>query len=177
MTSPCPHKCFTRFKLPFCFLLTSSRGTSMVLMSPSFSTSCKFSPLVVCFPILQTVCFYCLTICHRLNVYDPRNVICWNWTPSATVLGGGAWRDAKPWRWGQWCSTRDPKKPLTPFTTRMRAHSVVSDSATPWAVAHHAPLPIDSPGKNTGVGCHALLQGIFPTQGSNLGLPHCRPVL
>ena len=27
--------------------------------------------------------------------------------------------------------------------------------------------PWDSPGKNTGVGCHALLQGIFPTQGSN----------
>ena len=33
----------------------------------------------------------------------------------------------------------------------------------------------DSPGKNTGVGCHALLQGIFP--GSNLGLPHCRQIL
>ena len=32
----------------------------------------------------------------------------------------------------------------------------------------------DSPGKNTGVGCHSLLQGLFPTQGSNLGLPHCR---
>ena len=32
----------------------------------------------------------------------------------------------------------------------------------------------DSPGKNTGVGCHALLQGIFPTQGSNPGPPHCR---
>ena len=32
----------------------------------------------------------------------------------------------------------------------------------------------DSPGKNTGVGCHALLQGIFPTQGSNPGLPHFR---
>ena len=30
--------------------------------------------------------------------------------------------------------------------------------------------PWDSPGKNTGVGCHALLQGIFPTQGSNPGL-------
>ena len=30
----------------------------------------------------------------------------------------------------------------------------------------------DSPGKNTGVGCHALLQGVFPMQGSNLGLPH-----
>ena len=32
----------------------------------------------------------------------------------------------------------------------------------------------DSPGKNTGVGCHALLQGIFPTQESNPGLLHCR---
>ena len=31
----------------------------------------------------------------------------------------------------------------------------------------------DSPGKNTGVGCHALLQGIFPTQGLIPGLPHC----
>ena len=34
----------------------------------------------------------------------------------------------------------------------------------------------DSPGKNTGVGCHALLQGIFPTQGSNPGLLHCRQI-
>ena len=32
----------------------------------------------------------------------------------------------------------------------------------------------DSSGKNTGVGCHALLQGIFPTLESNPGLPHCR---
>ena len=30
--------------------------------------------------------------------------------------------------------------------------------------------PWNSPGENTGVGCHYLLQGIFPTQGSNLGL-------
>ena len=35
----------------------------------------------------------------------------------------------------------------------------------------------DSSGKNTGVGCHALLQGIFPTQGSNPGLLHCRWIL
>ena len=35
----------------------------------------------------------------------------------------------------------------------------------------------DSPEKNTGVGCYALLQGIFPTQGSNPGLPHCRWIL
>ena len=35
----------------------------------------------------------------------------------------------------------------------------------------------DSPGKNPGASCHALLQGIFPTQGSNRGLPHCRQIL
>ena len=46
----------------------------------------------------------------------------------------------------------------------------------PMTIAHKAPLSMgmDSPGKNTGVGCHALLQGIFPTQGWNPGLPHCR---
>jgi len=33
----------------------------------------------------------------------------------------------------------------------------------------------DSPGKNSGVGRRALLQGIFPTQGLNPGLPHCWP--
>ena len=35
----------------------------------------------------------------------------------------------------------------------------------------------DSPGKNTGVGCRFLLQGIFSTQGSNLGLLHFRKIL
>ena len=35
----------------------------------------------------------------------------------------------------------------------------------------------DSPGKDTGVSSLALLQGIFPTQGSNLGLPHCGQIL
>ena len=35
----------------------------------------------------------------------------------------------------------------------------------------------DFPGKNTGVGCHALLQGIFPTKGSNPHLLYCRQIL
>ena len=34
---------------------------------------------------------------------------------------------------------------------------------TLWTLAHQAPLSWDFPGKNTGVGCHALLQGIFST--------------
>ena len=33
----------------------------------------------------------------------------------------------------------------------------MSNSATPWAVARQSPLPMDSPAKNTGEGCHSLL--------------------
>ena len=44
---------------------------------------------------------------------------------------------------------------------------------TPWTIVHQAPLyPCYFPGKNTGEGCHFLLQGIFPIQGSNLCLLH-----
>ena len=46
-----------------------------------------------------------------------------------------------------------------------------------WTVAHQAPLSMGFSGKNTGAGCHALLQGIFPIQGSNPGLPHGRQIL
>ena len=41
---------------------------------------------------------------------------------------------------------------------------------TLWTVTHQTPLSIESPGRNIRVGCHALLQGIFPTQESNLHL-------
>ena len=57
-------------------------------------------------------------------------------------------------------------------------HSVMFDSLGP-----HEPWPTrllcpwDSPSKNIAVGCHSLLQGIFLTQKSNLGLPHCRQIL
>ena len=40
----------------------------------------------------------------------------------------------------------------------------------PWTVGRQVPLSMDSPDKNTGVGCQALLQGIFPPQGWNLRL-------
>ena len=42
---------------------------------------------------------------------------------------------------------------------------------------HGLPSPRNFPGQNTGVGSHSLLQGIFPTQGSNPSLPHCRQIL
>ena len=50
--------------------------------------------------------------------------------------------------------------------------------ATPWTVACTKLLrPWDFLSKNIGVGCRFLLQGIFLTQGSNPGLPHCRQTL
>ena len=51
--------------------------------------------------------------------------------------------------------------------------SAVSDSLRP----HGLYSWWSSPGQNTGVGSLSLLLGIFPTQGSNPGLPHCRQIL
>ena len=48
---------------------------------------------------------------------------------------------------------------------------------TPWTIACQAPSFQDFPGKNTGVGCCFLLQGIFPTQESNPGFLPCRQTL
>ena len=59
-----------------------------------------------------------------------------------------------------------------------RSHSVVSDSLQPHGLQPSTLLrPWDFPGKSTGVGCRFLLQGIFPTQRLNPGLPHCRRIL
>ena len=58
------------------------------------------------------------------------------------------------------------------------SHSVVSDSLRPHGLQSTTLLrPWDFPGKGTGVGCHFRLQRIFPTQGSNPGLPRCRQML
>ena len=53
------------------------------------------------------------------------------------------------------------------------SHSVLSDSLR----LHELYSPWNSPGQTTGVCSLSLLQGIFPTQGSNRGLPHCRQIL
>ena len=53
------------------------------------------------------------------------------------------------------------------------SHSVMSDSLQP----HGLYSPWNSLGQNTGVDSLFLLQGIFPTQGLNPGLPHCRRIL
>ena len=47
----------------------------------------------------------------------------------------------------------------------------MSTFAIPWTVAHQAPHPWDFPGKNTGVGCHFLLQGNLLNPGIKPGSP------
>ena len=59
---------------------------------------------------------------------------------------------------------------LTTLMCQLLSH--VGLFVTPWTLVH----PGDSPGKNTRVGCHALLQGTFLTQGSNPILQHCRQI-
>ena len=73
-----------------------------------------------------------------------------------------------------WHSSWKPKRAC------VQSLSHIQRFVTPWTGAHRAPLPMGFYWQNTGVSCHALLQGTFPTQGSNLRLLcllHCRQIL
>ena len=59
------------------------------------------------------------------------------------------------------------------FESESECRSVFSNSLQP----HGLNSPWNSPGQNTGVGSLSLLQRIFPTQGSNPGLPYCGWIL
>ena len=64
------------------------------------------------------------------------------------------------------------------FPYSLSCQKVMFDSLRPhglWPARHLCPW--NSPGQNTGVDSCSLLQGIFPTQGSNPGLPYCRQIL
>ena len=89
--------------------------------------------------------------------------------PAVTALEG---QNLNHWTirevlWYQFWPGAGPKK------SESESHSVVSDSLRP----HGLYSPWNSPGQNTGVGSLSLLQGIFPTQGWNPGLAHCRRIL
>ena len=97
------------------------------------------------------------------------------------VSGAAAVREAKQGSWSQ--------QPLSRLEhgaggfaqiiskTCVCVCSVTSDSETPRTVPTRLLCPWNSPGKTTRVRCLFLLQGIFPTQGSNPGLPHRRRIL
>ena len=60
------------------------------------------------------------------------------------------------------------------FSPNMKLLSLVRLFATPWTVACQAPSSMEFSRQGYWSGLYFLLQGIFPTQGSNLCLPHCR---
>ena len=76
------------------------------------------------------------------------------------------------WSWGRATfQAKDQRR--GPKVQELSSRSVVSDSLRPRGLQPARFLcPWDSPGKNTGVGGHFLLQGIFLTQRLNLQLPH-----
>ena len=87
-----------------------------------------------------------------------------------------------PWtlRRERWQSSKLQELSVTEQFTPWNVHACLvaqscpSNSETPQTVPASVLHSWDSPGKNSGVGSHSLLQGIFLTQGLNLGLLHCR---
>ena len=79
------------------------------------------------------------------------------WSPSSTPSQRGTFR---PWEGAhtEW---------FLPCACMLSHFGCVQLFVTPLTIACQAPLSMGFSGKNTGVGCHALLQGIFPTQGWN----------
>ena len=133
--------------------------------------------------VLSLVAQLCLTLCDPMGSCSP---------PGSSVQGI---LQASIPEWAAFPFSRGSPQPrdgtqvssfaggfFTAWATREAqsesvSDSALSDSATPRTVAARFLCPWDSPGKNTGVGCYAFLQGIFLTQGLNLGLPHCGQIL
>ena len=74
--------------------------------------------------------------------------------------------------WADSLQSEPPEKPKSEVKWS-KSCSVMSDSLLPYGLYS----PWNSPGQNTGTGSLFSLQGIFPTQGLNPRLPHCRPIL
>ena len=97
------------------------------------------------------------------------------WQPIPVFLPGESqgWGSLVGWTRLKWLSSSSPYSNSNSFS-----RSVMSDSLWPQGLYPARILcPWDSPGKNTGVGCHFLIQKIFPTQESNSGLLCCKKIL
>ena len=113
----------------------------------------------------------CPTLCDTINVSPPGSPV--PGILQARTLEWVAISFSNAWKW----------------KVKVKSLSHVRLLATPLTATYQAPpsmgfarqkywsgLSLPSL-KNSGVGCYSLLQGIFPTQGSNLGLLHCRQIL
>ena len=118
------------------------------------------------------------------------------WVPLSLVRSQHAWPQFSP---GHWCSALWEAVYACARGGRTQAHTVLRNfqfylypqhsCSTKWKSLSHVRLfgtpwlymtiysQQNSPGQNIGVGSLSLLQGIFPTQELNPGLPHCRQIL
>ena len=94
---------------------------------------------------------------------------CWCWER----LEAGGEGDNRGWDGWMHHRLNEHEFEQAPGDSESESRSVLSDSLR----LHGLYSPWNSPGQNTGVGSLSLLQGIFPTQGSNSCLPHCRWIL
>ena len=153
-------------------------------------TLCKgpYSVCGVCFSLNLNKSTSYLSLCLSLNSFCDETSKTWASSGPETRYRGFGWVQVPAtWiqvpMWGKQFHNRHIHLPKTlkglysqgkgdTEVCDVIVGSVVSDSLQP-----HGPEPArllcprNSPGKNTGVGYHSLLQGIFPTQGSNLGSP------
>ena len=130
------------------------------------------SMMVLPEPIFTTV--YSVSLCKK-----DAKVLClflpWGW---GREEGGVSLIPSKICSWGEKPVPENRGKNFYSWFKVKWSHSVVSHSLRPHGLQPLRLLhPWDFPSKSTGVGCHFLLQGIFPTQGLNRGLPHCRQTL
>ena len=126
----------------------------------------------------------------NITVTESRSVVSWgrrgDWRgdyKGALVNFQGWWIYSLSWLWS-WCyRCKHISKLIKRYFKYMQvswtvcALSHIQHFAPPQTVAHQASLSMGFSRQNTGVGCHSLLQGIFPTQGSNLGFLHYRQIL
>ena len=114
----------------------------------------------------------------KANRVLPREHISHSKHPLPTTQEMTLYEDITRWSIlkSDWLYSLQPKMEKVKVRVKLLSHARLF--ATPWIVACTKFLrPWDFQGKSTGVGCHFLLQGIFPTQGLNPGLSHCRQTL
>ena len=110
-----------------------------------------------------------------------KNPSCQRGVPSSPVAGSMM-------GWGMWSGNGLQQHPARAFMWGNRDRQILLRcliallkvkvaQLCPTLRPHELYSPWNSPGQNTGMGSCSLLQGIFPTQGSNPGLPHCRQIL